>query len=124
MKRKNAVTPMADTIKIPYGRTLPQEKLRPLINIEVKNIGAVSCVIDSGADMSVFPFAIGEAVGVDFEEAEEGINVKCVHGHETRGKIAAMNITVWGETFALLCTFLEKVDKPLLGRMGSLKDMK
>ena len=108
-------------IKVPYRARIPGDTLRPLVPIEVDNVGMVLCILDSGADITTMPIGIGERAGLNGKKTGIRKTSECAHGHEGESYEAAMKVIVFGYTFFLPVNFLKEgrdSDTPLLGRRG------
>lgn len=107
---------MDDVEKVPYRAFVPGEKPRPLIEIEIDQVGIVLFVIDSGADYTTLPKRIGKEAGVDFTKAKKTTS-ECAHGDTVVSYIAPINVLIRNEELTLTANFIEDGGEPaLLGR--------
>ncbi|MBI2664295.1 retropepsin-like domain-containing protein [Candidatus Woesearchaeota archaeon] len=107
--------------KIPYRSRIPGDPLRPLIPVEIDNVGTVLCILDSGADMTTMPMAIGERAGLNVKKLGIPRVSECAHGHEGESYEVPMKLIVFNESFFLPVNLVKdskESDPALLGRRG------
>lgn len=113
------LTGMERIHKIPYRARIPGDEIRPIVEIDIENIGIILCILDSGADITTMPVAIAEKAGIDVKKRGQKSSSECAHGHQSESYEVAMKTRILGEDFYLLVNFVKDGKEPaLLGRKG------
>lgn len=109
---------MKKEIIIPYKSYIPDEPKRPLVDIQIENVGIMVCILDSGADYSTFPLNIAHQAGLNLSNAKEGRS-ECVHGHSCNSYTISLDIIFYGKKMTIPANFVEEGKEPaLIGRKG------
>lgn len=103
-----------------YSSIVPGDPERPNVRIDTQEAGVFICLIDTGADKSIFPRFVGNMAGVDFSKAPDE-TAECAHGELIRCWKGELTVTFMEETFVMPMLFLSSDNTPaLLGRAGFL----
>jgi len=93
----------------------------PTIDLPVKTpegYKVLGFLVDTGADFTMLPFTVADALGVDIQNAPEMI-VTGIRREEVRARLAEVTVRIGEMEVELPCLYCMKEDTPyLLGRMG------
>lgn len=110
---------MPGSYEVQHRARIPGDIPRPLVPVEVENVGTVLCILDSGADMTTMPLAIAEKAGLNAKRNGRRAVSECAHGHEGVSYEMAAKLVIFGKAFYLSVNFVEDGKEPaLLGRKG------
>jgi hypothetical protein len=102
-----------------YARHSPQI-LRPVISIELAHDGVVvptMALIDSGADINLFSYEIGELLGLDVESGEVG-DVVSMTGQPAELYTHTVTLIVGGKEHSVKASFTKALDDRPYGVLG------
>ncbi len=104
--------------RFPYKSLIPGYPLQPLLDISIKGAGTFVCIVDSGANRSLFPKTVGVLLGIDYTQPPDA-RAECAHGEEIACWSGTATIRLRDEEFPIPA-FFSDIDQmePLLGREG------
>ena len=117
--------PSKKEISIPYSFFYSYSSLKPVIKVKFseRENQLISCLLDSGADVSTFPASIGRAIGINFDDEDPIENAP----KQISGKIGfkcwevpkTISFPWQEETITLPIIWVDSNDvDPVLGRKG------
>ncbi|OHA15357.1 MAG: hypothetical protein A2825_03155 [Candidatus Taylorbacteria bacterium RIFCSPHIGHO2_01_FULL_43_120] len=112
-------------MKFPYKK-LSTGHVRPIIPVSIsysdKSVGYFA-MVDSGADICIFPSEIGEIIGIDIQNGRKGYVGGITEGEKQPYFIHDVTIDVGGWKYDIEAAFmptLSKLGHGVLGQIGFL----